>query len=132
MRLSSPFSYWRLKDRYFRLLGSRCLKCKNEHFPNVRTCQKCGSHELGDKEMPKTGKILTFTRLHDVMPGFQDEDPMTFGLVELDNGVKVVTQLVDTNYDSLKMGDAVKAVFRRVRTDGESGQIFYGYKFVKV
>lgn len=82
--------------------------------------------------MPKTGKIITFTRLHDVMPGFQDEDPMIFGLIELDNGVKLVTQLVDTNYDSLKIGDATKAVFRRIRTDGKSGQIFYGYKFVKV
>ena len=56
---------------------------------------------------------------------------MTFGLVELDNGVKIVAQLVDTNYDNLKIGDSAKAVFRRIRTEGESGQIFYGYKFVK-
>jgi uncharacterized OB-fold protein len=40
-----------------------------------------------------------------------------------------VGQLVDLPYESLKIGDRVKAVFRRVKSDGASGQIFYGYKF---
>jgi len=54
---------------------------------------------------------------------------MVFGLLKLENGVRIVAQIVDIPYDSLKLGMKLGAVFRRIRVDGESGQIFYGYKF---
>lgn len=79
--------------------------------------------------MPKTGKLLSFTMQRESMSGFEEQEPMSFGLVELKNGVRIVGQLVDLPYESLKIGDRVKAVFRRVKSDGASGQIFYGYKF---
>ena len=79
--------------------------------------------------MPRYGTLLSYTMQRESLAGFEDQEPMIFGLVKLDNGVKIVTQLVDVPYESLKEGFKVRAVFRRVRTDGDSGQIFYGYKF---
>ena len=79
--------------------------------------------------MPRVGTLLSYTLQKESFSGFEEQEPMTFGLVELTNGVRLVAQLVDIPYESLRIGSKVRAVFRRVRTDGASGQIFYGYKF---
>ena len=124
-------SYWRLKDRYYRLVGLRCQDCSTEYFPPVYKCRKCGSLKLNDTEMPKSGKVLTYTILQETMKGFEDQEPLLLGIVRLTNGVKILAQIVDTPVDQVHIGDRVKAVFRRVKADGESGMIYYGYKFVK-
>ena len=79
--------------------------------------------------MPPNGKVLSYTLQKESVSGFEEQEPMVFGLVELSNGVRVVGQIVDFPYESLKIGSKVKTVFRRVKADGASGQIFYGYKF---
>ena len=123
-------SYWRLKDRYYRLIGSRCKECKSEFFPPVYSCRKCSSTDISDEEMPRRGKILTYTVQYESLSGFEDQEPLVLGIVELSNGVKVLGQIVDTPVDQLKIGTTVKAVFRKVQAGQDSGQIFYGYKFV--
>ena len=122
--------YWRQRDRYYRLIGSKCKGCGAEFFPRVYKCRKCGSESLEDREMPKTGKILTYTQLHEPLPGFEAQAPFFLAVVELENGGRVLTQIVDTPDESVKVGARVRAITRRVRVDGESGQILYGYKFV--
>lgn len=79
--------------------------------------------------MPQIGTLLSYTIQRESVPGFEEQEPMSFGLVEFKNGVRVVGQLVDIPFESLKIGGKVKTVFRRVKSDGVSGQIFYGYKF---
>ncbi len=79
--------------------------------------------------MPHNGTLLSYTMQKESLPGFEDQEPMIFGLLKLENGVKIVAQIVDTSYESLKQGIKLRAVFRRIKSDGESGQIFYAYKF---
>ncbi len=122
--------FWRIKDRYYRLMGSRCEECGAEFFPPVYRCRKCGSHHLADKEMPRTGKIITHTQLYEPLPGFESQVPLNLAVIELQNGARVLGQIVDTPQEKIETGAKAKAVFRRVRVEGESGQIFYGYKFV--
>lgn len=122
-------SYWRERDRYYRILGSKCQNCNAESFPPLYRCRKCGSDKLSDHEMPQEGKILAYTLLRDPMTGFEDHDPMPIALIELNNGVRIVAQLADTPPDQISVGSKVRAVFRRVRVNGPNGQIFYGYKF---
>lgn len=121
--------YWRSRDRYYRILGSKCGQCGQEFFPPVAICRICHSTKLSDYEMPKSGTLLSFTQQKESVQGFEDQEPMIFGLLRLENGVRLVAQLVDIPYESLKEGMKLNAVFRRIRVDGDSGQIFYGYKF---
>jgi len=122
--------HWRQRDRYYRLIGSRCKECGAEFFPPVYRCRKCGSENVEDKEMPKSGKILTYTVLHEPLPGFEAQAPFFLAVVELENGGRVLTQIVDSPDESVKIGARAHATTRRMRVDGESGQILYGYKFV--
>ncbi len=50
-------------------------------------------------------------------------------LVELDDGVRILSQMVDVEPEEVKVGMRVEATFRRIREDGGSGIIEYGYKF---
>ncbi len=121
---------WRIKDRYYRLVGSKCEKCGDEFFPPVYRCRGCGSEHLKDREMPKTGKIMTYTQLHEPLPGFEALAPFYLAVVKLDNGARVLSQIVDSPDELVKTGAKVKATVRRAKVDGDSGQIIYGYKFV--
>ncbi len=122
-------SYWRMRARYYRLLGNKCSSCGSEYYPPVYLCRRCGSESLVDVEMPNTGQIVTYTILREVMAGFEGQQPLVLGIIRLDNGVKVVGQIVDTPPEALKIGSRVKMVFRKIREEGEAGQIYYGYKF---
>jgi scaffold protein (connect acetoacetyl-CoA thiolase and HMG-CoA synthase) len=121
--------YWRQRDRYYRLIGNKCAECGSEFFPPVYRCRKCGSEKLKDHEMPPSGRIVTYTKLHEPLPGFEAQAPFFLAVVKLDNGTKVLSQIVDSPDESVKTGAKVRATVRRARVDGESGQIIYGFKF---
>lgn len=92
--------------------------------------QEVGSEKIKDKEMPKTGRILAYTILHEPLPGFEAQAPFYLAIVKLENGAKILTQVVDSPEGSIKTGAKVRATIRRAMVDGDSGQIIYGYKFV--
>jgi uncharacterized OB-fold protein len=81
--------------------------------------------------MPRQGTLQTYTVLHEMLPGFEDQQPMVIGIVKLDNGQKVLGQIVDLPLELVSIGSRLRVVFRRIRTEGEQGQIFYGYKFTR-
>ena len=125
-------SYWRLRDRYYRIIGSICENCQSEFFPPVYICSKCNSNDnskIKDKEMPNQGIIISYTLLYEPMDGFEDEIPMNIVLIQLTNGVRLVSQLVDCKIDDIKIGKKVTRVFRKIKSESKSGQIWYGYKF---
>ena len=121
---------WRIRDRYYKLTGSKCQECSAEFFPPVYRCRLCGSEAIEDKAMPRKGEIVTYTRLHKPLPGFEAQTPLCIALVKLDNGARVLSQVVDSPEEIVKTGARVKATVRRAKVDGDSGQIIYGYKFV--
>ena len=55
--------------------------------------------------------------------------PYVLAIVKLDEGPQITTQVV-CSPEKAKIGMKVKSVFRRIVTDGESGIIHYGTKFV--
>lgn len=128
MKHESVPIYWRNIPQYYRLVGKRCKKCNAHYFPPVVRC-RCGSTDLEDVELPHTGKLLEYTVLYQVGTDFLKQKPIVVGLVELENGVKILAQIVDTPPGKLATGTKVEAVFRRVATDGKHGLVMYGYKF---
>lgn len=75
------------------------------------------------------GVIYSFSTMYNVPGGFEEQKPYTIALVKLDDGPMVTAQLTDVNNDAVTIGMPVEMVTRRLRADGEEGQIIYGYKF---
>ncbi|MFP3290201.1 MAG: Zn-ribbon domain-containing OB-fold protein [Nitrososphaeria archaeon] len=124
-----PIAYWRNRKLYTRLIGSRCKKCGAEYYPPVKVCKKCGSVEIEEKEMPKTGTIVSFTKLTEPPVDFKDYAPVYLAMIRLDNGILVLGQLADVESEEIKIGAKVMATIRKWTEDGQSGIIYYGYKF---
>ncbi len=122
-------AYWRIKRNYYRPLGSRCRSCGAHFYPPAGACPRCGSRDVELVEMPQTGKVISFTTTNEVGSSFRRYRPLTFGLVELDNGAVVLAQLVDFQEGELVPGARVRMVIRKLREDGDDGIIYYGYKF---
>ena len=75
------------------------------------------------------GEVYSFTTMYNVPQGFEDQKPYTVGLIKLDEGPMVTAQLTDVDSKDVKIGMRVEMVTRKLREDGNEGQIIYGYKF---
>lgn len=81
-------------------------------------------------KLAETGKVLTYTIIRVPPHQFVDQAPYAVGIVELDDGVKITGQIVDCDFEDIKIGLNVKIEFRKLFDVGESGILCYGYKFV--
>ena len=97
-----PIVNW--DDRYFwdgvaehRLLIQRCAACGTLRHPPSPMCGSCGSLEWDTQEARGSGRVLTWILSRH--PNAPDEDARVVVLVELDKGVRVVSNLVDVPND---------------------------------
>jgi len=122
--------YWReIKYRY-RLVGSQCQKCGRIYFPHRLICTDCGQRELAEYKLGEKGEVLSFTVIRrNYVSGYEKNIPYIVGIIKLEDGVKILSQIVDCDPEKIKIGMPVELTFRRVREDGEEGIIEYGFKF---
>jgi uncharacterized OB-fold protein len=77
----------------------------------------------------KTGKILLWTIIRVPAKSFTDQAPYPVVIVKMDNGKNMVGQLVDWQEEDLVAGQKVRAVLRRLKTEGQEDAIYYHIKF---
>ena len=56
--------------------------------------------------------------------------PYCMAIIKLDEGPRITSQIVDCDPKTVKPGMKVKAVFRKLGEDSESGILHYGTKFI--
>jgi uncharacterized OB-fold protein len=125
-----PAKSWRAYPQTYRLEAARCKKCGQVHFPPRLVCAKCNAREFETFTMQRTGKVVTHTIIRTPSDEFSGEAPFAVGIIEMDGGGRVTTQIVDTAFEEVKIGMPVKLEFRRLFSDGEAGAIHYGHKAV--
>ena len=109
---SKPF--WDgLRERKVRI--QRCLDCARLiHYPRAN-CPSCLGDRLEWLEVPGTGILYTFTiARRPTAPQFQDEVPQRIAVVELDEGPRLTTTLVNVDDADIKIGMRLKPVFEDV------------------
>ncbi len=72
-----------------KLMAGKCKKCGKIHLPPRPLCNNCFSKDFEWVELPKKGKLLTYTVIYVAPPQFQGMTPYAVGIVELENGVKI-------------------------------------------
>jgi len=81
-------------------------------------------------ELNRNGELLTYTIIRVPPSQFKDESPYAMGIVELEGGGRINTQIVDCDFDQIKVGMKLRIEFRKIQAEGEAGVIGYGYKCV--
>jgi uncharacterized OB-fold protein len=122
--------YTREIPHRYRLEASKCKKCSKISFPSRLICPGCGSKDFEKIKLSDFGKIVTFTTIRVAPIQFATEVPYNVAIVELDDGVRITTQVVDCKPEDLAIDKKVKLVFRKLYEEGKTGIICYGYKAV--
>lgn len=77
----------------------------------------------------QVGTILSFTLIRVAAKGFGKESPYPVVIVKMENGKKLIGQLVDWESEDLKKGKKVRAVLRKLTPDHTENIIAYVIKF---
>ncbi len=96
------------------LVIQSCNACGHlQHAPEP-VCSACLSFDLGSKAVSGKGSVYTFCIPTQAFhPYFADKLPFVLAVVELDDqpGLKMITNIVDVDTDSVKVGDRVEVTF---------------------
>jgi uncharacterized OB-fold protein len=128
--MSTPSRYWREIPQRYRYEANKCSSCGKINFPPRLICPECQGRKFETTKLAEKGKVLTYTIIRVAPQQFVDQAPYAVGIVELEDGVHLTGQIVDCDFEQVKIGQAVKLEFRKIYDVGESGVICYGYKFV--
>jgi uncharacterized OB-fold protein len=120
---------WQLAERRYRLIGTKCLKCGRVFIGPRKVCPQCGNRELQDVELPRRGRIYSYTVVRAPPMERENYGPYIIAIVELENGCKLTTEIVDCSPEEIDIGTEVEAVFRKIGEESKSGIIYYGCKF---
>lgn len=121
--------YWREIPRRTRLEGVRCTKCGNVMYPPRSRCPRCNGDSFEPYKLPERGRLLTFSIVRSPPLNFEKTVPFILGIVELENGTRLTTQLTDMDPNEVTIGMSLEAVFRKISEDGDAGIIQYALKF---
>jgi uncharacterized OB-fold protein/acyl dehydratase len=94
------------------LFVQRCDSCQSLRHPPGPGCPTCGSREWTAEQMSGRGEIYSFVRHHHPnIPPFEAGHAVI--LVELEEGVRIVSELEDPNQD-IQIGQRVEVQFDTV------------------
>jgi uncharacterized OB-fold protein len=126
----SSARYWREIPQRYRFESGKCKSCGKVFFPPRLVCDQCGSREFETIRAKDEGTLLSYTVIRVPPSEFSDQAPYAVGIVELDGGPTITTQIADCDFDRLEIGSRVRMEFRKIHEEGEAGVICYGYKGV--
>ena len=109
-----------------------CGNCGTLDFPPRTVCPECGRRSFGKMERVKlkgNGTVVSFSVIHDAPAAYEMMKPYVLAIVEMEEGCRLTSQIIDVDPTAVKIGMQVEAAFRKLGSEGEAGVIHYGYKF---
>ncbi|MET9851346.1 bifunctional MaoC family dehydratase N-terminal/OB-fold nucleic acid binding domain-containing protein [Streptomyces sp. NPDC006450] len=99
--------------RAHKLLIQRCTACATLRFPWLPGCNACGSPDWDMVEASGAGTVFSYVVMHHPpFPAF--DPPYAVALVELAEGVRMVSNITGVPYDKVRIGLPVRLEFLRV------------------
>jgi len=111
-----------------RLLGGRCTECRRHHFPAQADCPYCASTSCETVPLSERGILYLATVVHNAPPGYCGQVPYGFGVVELPEGLRIISPLTEVRLDRLQAGASVRLRIAPLFVD-EQGREVLGYAF---
>jgi hypothetical protein len=103
--------YWEACRRHEFVL-QRCRACSTvRHYPRA-LCPACLSADTEWLRASGRATVYSFTVMHqNQAPGFRDRLPYVLAVVELDEGIRILTNIVECPVESVRIGMPVEVVF---------------------
>jgi uncharacterized OB-fold protein len=96
-----------------RLLVVRCLRCGRAHLYPRPFCPRCGSDDVSWEEASGEAVLYTWSVVHrNDLPPFNEKVPYVAAIVDLVEGPRMVTNVVDCDPEELDVGMRLRVDFR--------------------
>ncbi|MGD8809489.1 MAG: Zn-ribbon domain-containing OB-fold protein [Gammaproteobacteria bacterium] len=110
--------YWE-GARNDKLLLQQCGDCGALRFFPRYLCTECGSDKTDWSEVSGRGTVQSFTIVHRAaFPEFQAQTPYVVALIDLEEGPRMMTNIVGDDALSVEIGDAVMVAFEARGSEG--------------
>jgi uncharacterized OB-fold protein len=113
------------------LLGGKCTNCGNVLFPRADSCTYCAAEDPTPVELSRRGTLWSWTAVTAPPPGYEGEVPFGIGIVELPEGVRVISRLTESDPSALHAGQPMECRAVRLHTDAEGNDVMT-YAFAPV
>jgi uncharacterized OB-fold protein len=109
--------WWEALARH-ELYVQRCRDCGTKRLYPRALCTACLSSATEWVRATGRGSVYTFTVTHqNQAPGFREELPYVLAIVELEEGPRLMTNVVGCAPDALRIGMPVEVVFEDATPD---------------
>jgi len=108
--------YWDAAKQH-RLSIQRCQDCQRAIFYPRSVCPYCMSDRLAWIDASGRGTIYSYTVVHRSPGQFKDDVPYVVALIDLEEGVRMMSNVVDCAPSDVRIGASVVVVFDDVTTE---------------
>ena len=100
-----------------KLMAAQCRDCGAKFLPPRLVCTNCYSKNLTWVQLKTRGKLVTYTVIHVAPQKFQPFVPYAYGIVELENGLRLPGMIRDVEHEKIKIGMELEVVFEPATTE---------------
>ena len=97
-----------------KLLIQVCGECDSRIFFPRKQCPECWSEKLDWIEATGKANIYAFSETNEgVEAAFRDDLPIVLAWVDLPEGIRMQTNIIDCDPDDIEIGQSVDVIFKR-------------------
>lgn len=90
----------------------QCSQCATWSYPPATLCSNCGGTDLVWQDASGRGTVYAHGRLaRPYHPRHKDRLPLVLAQVDIDEGLRLMTNLVDVSPEAVRVGDKVEVGF---------------------
>jgi uncharacterized OB-fold protein len=98
-----------------RLVVQQCADCGKRRFPPGEICAECLSRRLSWVEVCGRGRVYSYSIMHRAYhPAFAGKVPCALVVVELEEGGKIMSNVVGMDPHQLKCGMPLEVTFEKI------------------
>jgi uncharacterized OB-fold protein len=96
----------------------RCDDCGSLRYVPKEICPRCGSQACSWTPVSGRGRVYTYTVIHrGPTPAYQADAPYVIAHVELDEGVRIISNLIGCDSADVRIGMPVEVVYEDISGD---------------
>jgi uncharacterized protein len=109
--------FWEAAKRH-ELVMPRCKTCDQVFFYPRSECPRCLSNHLEWVRVSGRGRLHTYTIVYQpANVAFRDDTPYIYAVVQLDEGPRMVSNVVQCDLDAVKVDMPLEAIFDDVTAE---------------
>ncbi len=106
--------FWEAAHRH-ELVAQRCVDCGAFRFPAREVCSRCLSRRVEWQRVSGRGRVFSIAVMHQANhPWFAARAPYAVVVVELEEGTRMLSSLVDREPGAIEIGMPVEVAFEDV------------------